>query len=107
MDVKKRVGCVGILTVMALATGAGAEPVKAPVKAQSNDEQLSLKAGEVRSLKLANVNRIAIADPEIADVHVTGADVIQVKGIKKGETSLMVWMHDGKARKAYRVVVGG
>lgn len=109
MDVKQLVGRMGLVAVMTLAAGAGAEPAKgAPAEAaKTSEEQLPLKPGEVHQLKLANVSRIAVADPEIADVRVTGADIVQVKGLKKGETAMLVWMHNGKARKAYKIVVGG
>jgi pilus assembly protein CpaC len=110
MDVKKLVGRGVMGALLVLATGASAGPTKtAPARKETpaSPQVLSLKAGASRTLRLAEVSRLALKDPEIADVSVTGAHGIQIKGLKKGETLLRVWLNDGKTHKDYKLLVGG
>lgn len=57
-----------------------------------------------KELEIVGVTRIALGDPDIADVELQGAHVLQLKGVKAGETKLLVWTV-GEKRKAYRIVV--
>jgi Flp pilus assembly secretin CpaC len=62
----------------------------------------------VLKLELTDIVRIAVGDPEIADIDVTSAEkgLLRVTGSKKGSTMLLVWKKDG-SRKAYRLVIKG
>ena len=110
MDVKKLMGRGVLGATLLLATGASAEPTKtAPAKKEAppSPQVLSLKAGASRTLLLADITRLALEDPEVADVNLIGETQIQVKGLKKGETLLRVWLHDGKAHKDYQILITG
>ena len=109
MDVKKLLGGLAVVAVVGLGTGVGAEPVKGappvPQKGASPapQETLHIKAGQSHDLPLKGMTRIAIGDPEVVDVKVTG-DVIHITGLKKGETSMLVW--SGKDdKRAYTLSV--
>src|SRR5215217_2056402 len=89
-----RNGLVG-LSLMALAlvgTSAAAE------------ERIELKAGEQRVLDLQDLTRVALGDPETADVKTLGKGKLEVTGKAAGTTTLLVWKRNGE-RLAYSVVV--
>src|SRR5207253_4681020 len=56
-------------------------------------------------LALGNVQRVAIGDPEVADVkQVGGGGELLLTGVGEGRTSLLVWFRNEK-RTSYSVVV--
>lgn len=79
-----------------------ADPPRKPAP-QAAEEKLTVPAGSSKSLEIANITRLALGDPEIADVTTVGGNVIRIDGKKAGETVLLVWA--GAKRKAYRIVV--
>ncbi|NVJ25837.1 MULTISPECIES: pilus assembly protein N-terminal domain-containing protein [Myxococcus] len=89
-----RNGLVG-LSLMALAlvgTSAAAE------------ERIELKAGEQRVLDMEGLSRLALGDPETAEVKTLGKGKIEVTGKVAGTTTMLVWKRNGE-RLAYTVVV--
>ncbi len=76
-----------------------AEPdVPADVKvvpAQVAESTVQLTVGDVTDLKLkGKITRLAVGDPQVADVSVSSGD-IRVEARGKGRTTLMVWFSDG------------
>jgi Flp pilus assembly secretin CpaC len=111
MNVKKQVGVVAVLAVAVLGSGAMAEqatpaPDKAQAKKLTPEETLSLKKDEVHTLEVKDLIRIAVGDPGVADISVSGTEGVRIQGRKQGETTLLVWTKDG-TRKAYKLVVQG
>ncbi|QRN97359.1 pilus assembly protein N-terminal domain-containing protein [Archangium violaceum] len=110
MYAKKMVGVAVVLTVTLFGSGVGAsEQPPAPASAQDKVEKtITLMKGEGQTLEVKNLVRVAIGDPEVAEVTFEGPDdrIIRLTGSKKGETTLLVWTKDG-ARKAYRIVTQG
>jgi pilus assembly protein CpaC len=93
-------GCLVALTL--LSVPGLAEPAGKP-KQEASEEVLTVKAGNSKPLSVPGVTRVALGDPDIADVKLTGDDVLRIDGRKAGETNLLVWTKEG--RKAYRIVV--
>ena len=61
--------------------------------------------GQQKTLTVRNVQRVAIGDPEVADVkQVGGGDELLLTGVGEGRTSLLVWVR-GERRISYSVVV--
>lgn len=89
-----------VLSLLSVPAFASPPAVPAPAAAE---EILTVKAGNARTLQAPGVTRVALGDPDIADVEVTGDDVLRIDGRKAGETQLIVWTPKG--RKAYRIVV--
>ncbi|WP_375769431.1 pilus assembly protein N-terminal domain-containing protein [Archangium gephyra] len=114
-NVKKMMGVLAVTAVAVLGTAAGAEQ-GAPAAAQGGptvpSETLSVKKGEVYTLEVKNLVRIAVGDPETVDISVADKTDkkdsvgVRITGLKAGETTLLTWTKDG-ARKAYKVVVQG
>jgi len=67
------------------------------------DEVLTVGASRSRILSGGGVTNVAIADPNIADVVISGNEIILV-GKNAGATSLHIW-HGPYSRKSYTVVV--
>ncbi|MFY0527075.1 pilus assembly protein N-terminal domain-containing protein [Archangium gephyra] len=114
-NVKKMMGVLAVTAVAVLGTAAGAEQV-APAAAQGSPaapaETISVKKGEVYTLEVKDLVRIAVGDPETAGVSVADkaekkdATGVRITGRKAGETTLLTWTKDG-TRKAYKLVVQG
>ena len=77
----------------------------APSPAQREGGVISLGVGQQKILQLGNVARVAIGEPEVADVKQVGAGgELLITGIGEGRTSLLVWRKND-ARLSYLVVV--
>lgn len=76
-----------------------------PALAQIEGGTLTLGVGQQKVIQLGDVSRVAIGEPEIADVkQVGGGGELLVTGIGEGRTSLLVW-RSNRARASYTVVV--
>ena len=91
-----------LVALTLLSVPVFASPPSKPAPADAR-ETVTVRAGNSKALKAPGVTRVALGDPEIADVKVTEDDVLRVDGLKAGETTLIVWT--GKARKEYRIVI--
>src|SRR5262249_55972894 len=86
-----------LLLALALAT--------APGLAQPEGGVITLGVGQQRIFQPGDVARVAIGEPEVADVKQvgTGGELL-LTGVGEGRTSLLVWRRGG-GRLAYTVVV--
>jgi pilus assembly protein CpaC len=76
-----------------------------PPPSASAEETLTLKKGGTHELKVRGLSRVAVGDPEVADIQATGNDVLKLSGQKAGETTLLVWSGDKQELRSYRIVV--
>jgi pilus assembly protein CpaC len=67
------------------------------------EQTVIVQANHGRLLNFANVDRVVVAAPDIADVNVISRQQIMIIAKKVGETTLNVW--NGQAVTTYRVVV--
>src|SRR5690242_4015042 len=85
-----------LLAAVLLATPALADP---------DAGVINLGVGQQKVIRVANVARVAIGEPEVADVkQVGGGGELLITGVGEGRTSLLVW-RSGEARLSYAVVV--
>ncbi|HEX8706098.1 MAG TPA: pilus assembly protein N-terminal domain-containing protein [Myxococcaceae bacterium] len=96
-------GTLVALTLVAIPTLADPAQAPAAAPAANAEEVLTLQAGTLKTLTVPGITRIALGDPDIADVELTGGDALRIDGRKAGETKLLIWT--GSVRKAYRIVV--
>jgi pilus assembly protein CpaC len=76
----------------------------APARAQT-ESTINLGVGQQKVIQAANVARVAIGEPEIADVKQVGSgSELLVTGVSEGRTSLLVWRNH-QPRQSYVVVV--
>ncbi|MFL5321588.1 MAG: pilus assembly protein N-terminal domain-containing protein, partial [Myxococcaceae bacterium] len=69
------------------------------------EETVEVGTGELRTIELLQpVKRIAVGDPEIADVKVDGDSRLLVSGQSEGKTTVLVWLKDD-TRVSYLAVV--
>lgn len=87
-------GLLAGLASLAGATGA---------RAQSEGGTITISVGEQKVIRVSNVARVAIGDPDIADVKHVAGDLL-ITGVGEGRTSLMVWQTSDR-RISYVVVV--
>ena len=66
---------------------------------------LNVSVNESRYVQEAGLNRVAVGNPEIADVQLLSARDFLLVGKKAGSTSLLVWGANG--RQEYQVTVTG
>lgn len=90
-----------LLAAVLLATPA----LATPALADSDGGILNLGVGQQKVIRVANVARVAIGEPEVADVkQVGGGGELLITGVGEGRTSLLVW-RTGGSRLSYAVVV--
>jgi pilus assembly protein CpaC len=68
---------------------------------------LNVEAGSQTMMReTRGITRVAIGNPDVADVNVINRTQLLVTGKSTGRTTLMVWTSGAKAAREYRVVVG-
>lgn len=67
-------------------------------------EEMQMLQGDVLSVKAQGVTRVAVSDPEIADIDDAKANEVLLIGIKPGQTTLFVWDSKGKRTILVRVI---
>jgi pilus assembly protein CpaC len=73
--------------------------------AQSEGGTISLGVGQQKVIQVSNVARVAIGEPDVADVkQVGGGNELLVTGVGEGRTSLLVW-RTNDTRLSYVIVV--
>lgn len=90
---------------MALALLAALVLTAAPASPLPDGTTVKLKPNTERVLKIPGLARIAIGDPEVADVRPKGATEVSIRGLVDGRTELLVWTANG-SRFRYPIVVG-
>lgn len=65
---------------------------------------LTVEEGTHRILRSSRVKRVAVGDPDVADVDVVSAGELLITGKSQGVTSLLVWQASGGST-AYKLVV--
>jgi pilus assembly protein CpaC len=77
----------------------------APSPTQPEGGVISLGVGQQKIIQLGSVARVAIGEPEVADVkQVGGGSELLITGVGEGRTSLLVW-RTNDTRLSYLVVV--
>jgi pilus assembly protein CpaC len=73
--------------------------------AQAEGGTISLGVGQQKVIQVSNVQRIAIGEPDVADVkQVGGGNELLITGVGEGRTSLLVWRNND-TRLSYVVIV--
>lgn len=99
-----------LATAMVLAGGMLALPAIAV-------DELGPATSEVRTIQIIEgsqklirrgqrVQRVAVGNPEIADVNVLNTRDLMITGNKRGSTTLMVWTRGASTPEEFRIVVG-
>jgi pilus assembly protein CpaC len=79
---------------VALAEDKAAPPAQSA--SPKEGDTLAIKKGETKTLVFKGVTRVAVGDPEIADIEVSATDTLSIKGSSEGKTTLLVWTQDKK-----------
>ena len=84
----------------------GLVPLVAVAQADAPAQQgapVTLKVGGRQHLSVPNVTRVAVSDPDVADIRVDGGKV-ELTGRAAGATQVQVWKQDG-GRVSFQVTV--
>ncbi len=92
----RRTICAGMLLSAGILLAAPAVHAAQP---------LSVGLNESRYMEIYGLNRVAVGNPEVADVQLISGSELLVVGKKAGSTSLLVWGSGG--RQEYMVTVSG
>lgn len=68
-------------------------------------QPLQIGLNESRYMEISGLNRVAVGNPEVADVQLVSGNELLVIGKKAGSTTLLVWGAGG--RSEYLVIVSG
>ncbi len=94
----------GLITVLLWVLGGSAWAVPAlsdqatpsPQTEKGLSTPIFLQPGEIRSVAVENVERVAIGDPEVLDVTVVSANELLLQAKGAGTTNLIVWDQTGQ-----------
>lgn len=91
-------GAVMVALVLAGPVALAGDKAAPPAQNASPKEgdTLTIKKGETKTYAFEGITRVAVGDPEIADIQVNGPDKLTVKGGSEGKTTLLVWTEDKK-----------
>ncbi|MGA9520154.1 MAG: pilus assembly protein N-terminal domain-containing protein [Myxococcaceae bacterium] len=57
---------------------------------------VTVKVGGSKTISVSDVARIAVANPDVADIRVDGGKHVKITGRAPGSTTVLVWMQDGQ-----------
>ncbi len=93
----RRAGSLFLLVASALLTAQAASSAQLQNDAEAAASSgVSLELGEIRSLPVEEITRIAVGDPDIADVTILSLNEILLQGKGAGQTNLIVWDRQGR-----------
>lgn len=105
MDLTRRLWGRTLVLLAMVIPFAGAEALHAQRVRTQPDDVIELRRGQGAVISLdSDVERISLADPDIADVDTPAPREILVRGVSPGTTTLMIWTQGGTAR-LYQVEV--
>jgi pilus assembly protein CpaC len=74
---------------------AGSMPA-AHAQAPAQAGALRLQVGGRTAITVPNVARVAVGDPDVADIRVGQGGEVEITGRAPGSTQLLVWKQDGQ-----------
>lgn len=83
-------------SVLVWAASSAAEPPADTAAAVELPAKLQLAPGQIRTLAVDRVTRVAVGDPAVADVTVISPNQLLVKAKQNGETNFIVWDAGGQ-----------
>lgn len=93
-----------LLVALLLATGL---PSMAVAQNASETKTIQVGVGQQEIINTdERVGRVALGDPETADINVLGVKQILLTGKKRGDTTLFVWSRGADQPTRYTIVVG-
>ncbi len=70
-----------------------------------NAQELTVGVGTQKDMTIqGTIKRIAVGDPEVADVKTVGTSEVLVLGVAEGQTTLLIWLENG-TRLSYLIKV--
>ncbi len=108
----------GVTTLLAWTSKkAGQPPVQFEITVSGDgadggggeEQHVKLFVGELKALEFQDIARVAVGNPDVADVRVEKKDVL-LTGASAGTTTVLVWTHDEKPHSVLVTVadaVGG
>lgn len=94
----------GRISYLVTVHGGDAQASTPPAPQPTAQTKVPLFVGEQRALAVTDVSRIALGDPEIAEVRVEKSGELVMTGRSEGATSLIVWPKKGE-RQEYELSV--
>ncbi len=74
------------------------------VRAYDDSQDVEMVKGDLQSVKVKNLSRVSIVDPNIADISDAQTEEVMVMGKRAGQTVMFIWDDDGKRSVNIRVV---
>lgn len=92
-----------VVAALLLAVAALAAPTPTPADDASAkaprpgklEANVSMKVGEARVVTIAGMQRVAVGDPSVVDVKISGKNQLTLIATGQGRTTLLVWVQAG------------
>ncbi|MBX5483165.1 MAG: pilus assembly protein N-terminal domain-containing protein [Myxococcaceae bacterium] len=99
-----RRAALAIASVFLLGTGvASAQQPRGVVQAAAVTT-VNVKVGAKKVIGVPDIARVAVKDPEIADIRVGDGGEVEITGRAAGRTEVHVWTRDGQ-KMSYEIAV--
>ena len=82
--------------VALLVTGLGAATLA--MRADAAGDDLQLRVGEMRTLAVEGLERVAISQPTVIDIGIVSQDQVLVKALAAGTSDLLIWDQHGQRK---------
>lgn len=73
-------------------------------KVYDGSQDIELVQGDLQSVKVKNLSRVSITNPEIADISDAQTNEVMVMAKQTGQTVMFIWDDDGKRSVIIRVI---
>jgi len=73
-------------------------------KIYDDSQDLEMVKGDLQSVKVKNLSRVSITNPDIADISDAQPEEVMVMGKQPGHTVMFIWDDDGKRSVIIRVI---
>lgn len=74
------------------------------VRAYDDSQDVEMVKGDLQSVKVKNLSRVSITDPDVADISDAQTDEVMIMGKQPGQTVMFIWDDDGKRVVTIRVI---
>lgn len=93
------------LSSFAMVSCLAATALFASAASAQNAQELTVGVGTQKDMTIQGaIKRIAVGDPEVADVKTVGSSEVLVLGVAEGQTTLLIWLENG-TRLSYLIKV--
>lgn len=95
---------VGVMLAVGLLVSAAVASAQEVPKRWADRGALVMAPGDIRTVRVSELIRVAIGDPKVADITVISPSEVLIQAFHDGETTLILWDARGRREQTITVV---